>query len=186
MHSIFPLTSFELDDLKEPSSADKEFSEGVESALRDIATVLSLSGSPGQPSSIIRSHRDRVGSTLDALFKTAESLACQMKEGCFEGPSSAEYSFLYARPGATFNKDLMHRHAAHQSMAIWKSSSSKKPVQILCTREVGLARLHRMPVSPGSVSVHSGSSGGRGLPSPKKEIEVLSKVVVVFESDIDK
>ncbi|OCB91190.1 hypothetical protein A7U60_g1599 [Sanghuangporus baumii] len=172
------------DDLDEPSSADKEFSEGVESALRDIATILSLSGSPGQPSSIVRSHRDRIGSTLDSLLKTAENLACQMKDGCFEGPSSAEYSFLYARPGATFNKDLMHRHGAQQSMAIWKSSS-KKSVQILCTREVGLARLHRTPVSPSSASTHSGSSG-RGLPSPRKEIEVLSKVTVAFESDLDK
>ncbi|KAL5534662.1 hypothetical protein ACEPAG_1126 [Sanghuangporus baumii] len=172
------------DDLEEPSSADKEFSEGVENALRDIATILSLSGSPGQPSSIVRSHRDRIGSTLDSLLKTAENLACQMKDGCFEGPSSAEYSFLYARPGATFNKDLMHRHGAQQSMSIWKSSS-KKPVQILCTREVGLARLHRTPVSPSSASTHSGSSG-RGLPSPRKEIEVLSKVAVAFESDLDK
>ncbi|EJD04416.1 uncharacterized protein FOMMEDRAFT_155545 [Fomitiporia mediterranea MF3/22] len=175
------------DDSEDPSTSEKKkYSGSAERVLRDIATVLTLSGSPGQPSSLIRSHRERIGSTLDALFKTAERLACRIKEGRFDGPLPAEYSFLYARPGATFNKDLMQRNSTQQSMAIWKSAS-KRPVQVLCTREVGLARLHRAPADTGPLSRESSRSSTNNTQVARtKEMEVLSKVVVVFESDLDK
>ncbi|KAI5115946.1 hypothetical protein M0805_003111 [Coniferiporia weirii] len=167
------------------------FSKGVDNVLTNVVTILSLCGSPGQISALKRNHEARIGSTIDALIKTSEQIASHVKGGAIgtSALSSAEYKILYAKPGSAFNKDIMQRQGPQTTMAKWNMSSSKKNVQVLCTRELGLAWLHRSAsvgvADQNSLSLsRADSHGSRG--SGSKELEVLSKAIIVFESELDK
>ncbi|KAH8120679.1 hypothetical protein DFH11DRAFT_1561416 [Phellopilus nigrolimitatus] len=154
------------------------FDEAVEAVLDDIVTILSLSGSPGQTASLKRNHHNRVGSTVNALLKTAQQIAGHIKSDSCRTLSSPGYKILYARPGSPFNKNLMQRQGQPQGMARWKAAP-KAPMQVLCTREIGLAHLLR------SAALNRTASQGSGGYRPKG-LEVLAKATVVFESEVDK
>lgn len=144
----------------------------MQKTLTNVVTVLSLSGAREEPSAIQESCRKTIGPALTSLLKSTETLAVRIREG----PRTAEYKVLCARPGSYFNKDFMQKLGA--SIVKWNLPSSKKPAQVLCTREIGLAKLVR------SHSRTESKSGGAGPSS--RDFDVLLKATVVFESDVNK
>ncbi|THH11389.1 hypothetical protein EW145_g699 [Phellinidium pouzarii] len=172
-------------DSQSENSTKRGFSKVVESAIVNVVTILSLCGSPGHASALRRNHEARIGSTIDALFKATEQLAGHVK-GRSIGTSEfsfAEYKLLYAKPGSVFNKDIMQRQGPQPAMVKWKSSG-KKNAQVLGTKEIGLACMHRSASVTGS-SLSRADSGSSGR-SSSKELEVLTKATIVFESEVDK
>lgn len=148
----------------------------MDDTFDDIVTILSLCNAPGQASVLKRNHQNRVGSMVATLFKSAEELAFQIKRPTLQVTSSEiEYILLSAKPGSTFNKEFMQRQ---QNLLVWRGVS-KKGASVLCMKEVGIGLRYRLRPT---------QSSGSGLPtSPfSKEIEVLTKAIVVFESDLDK
>ena len=143
----------------------------MQKTLTNVMTVLCLSGAQEEPASILESCQRNIGTTLVSLLKSTETLAVRIREG-----PRAEYKILCARPGSYFNKDFMQKLGA--SLVKWNLPSSKKPSQVLCTREIGLARL---------VRTHSRKdSTTRGSSASNKDFDVLLKATVVFESDVNK
>ena len=120
-----------------------------------------------------RKYGDRVGSTIDALLKTAEQLAGLVKCGpvvALDASYSTEYRVLCARPGTAFDKEAMQRQGSQShGISMWKSAS-KKAMHVLCTKEIGVACLHR-------------STGRNGS---SKEREILIKATVTFESEVSR
>ena len=126
----------------------------VSNAVYDIASTLSLSGSPGSVSDLHRKHLDRLGDTVNALFKSAQAVVSVLRGshgGSHESCDSTQTPFelIFGQPGSTLDKQRMHT-----SVIIAPSSSSKllpkwlygpkaremgtKGTRTLFTREIGL------------------------------------------------
>lgn len=136
----------------------------MEKTLDDIATILTLSGSMEGKTPIRQQCENSVGEILATMFKSIEVLESQIRSG-----SWSDYKMLCAKPGSAFNKDFMQR----PGQMFW-SNATKKAAQVLCTREIGLARVMRLA---NNVDLQ---------PSSSKGIVVLIKAVVVFEADVNR